>query len=93
VYDSLEREFLSKNLNVHLQALSVEEHTWLWCVDKLECLLFCREQRRLGNMAFQDICSTLYGWFQATSSCPDAIKAVVRRMEFGEIEKELEDLL
>lgn len=74
VYDGLEKEFLSKNLHLHLDALAPEELAWLWAVDKLECLLYSREQVQLGNSLFIETCRILQLWFWQAEDCPPIIK-------------------
>lgn len=80
IYDSLEKEFLSKNLNLHLRSLAPEELGWLWAVDKLECLLYSREQVQLGNSLFIDTCRILHHWFDNSLDCPAIIKQIVEKI-------------
>jgi 5'-deoxynucleotidase YfbR-like HD superfamily hydrolase len=94
VYAAIEEEFLFDHFAINLEGLSAEEKTWLWGVDKLDCLLFCRDQVRLGNLAFRETCNILYSWFYGEkNNCPDIISRIVRVIELGEIEQELDDLL
>jgi len=94
VYDSLEREFLRRHLGVNLELLSGEEQDWLWAVDKLECLLFSREQYRLGNLAFKETCVVLYAWFaKAIEKVPVPIWQIVHQISAASIETTLEDIL
>lgn len=62
-YLRLETAFLQEKLGLRMTALSRDELDWLWAIDKLECLLFSREQYQLGNMAFARVCSVLWKWF------------------------------
>jgi hypothetical protein len=80
VYESLERDYLSKNLQLHMHSLAFEEHCWLWSVDKLECLLYSREQVQLGNSLFIDTCRILHHWFDNDFDCPAIVKQIVEKI-------------
>jgi hypothetical protein len=56
--DSINRDY-----GIHIE-LTPEEEVWLHAVDRLELLLWCKEQLREGNWRFSEFVSLLAVWFQ-----------------------------
>lgn len=93
VYDKIEAEVLLKRLGVNLDHLSAEERGWLWALDKLECLLFSREQVALGNRHFLATCNILYEWFEKSDNIPHAVRLLVDNLRTLSPEESLMEVL
>lgn len=88
-YEDIENAFLERMLNIHMENLDPLEVTWLKAVDKLECLLFSREQLRLGNLAFKRTMLVIYQWFDEQESMPQVVSQLVRKIQESDIEDDI----
>jgi len=92
-HDKIEAEFMRNKLFVRMDHLPFNDHSWLWACDKLECLLFCREQVALGNKGFENICGLLTEWFLKTDAVPGPVMAIVYKLSQSYCGYSLEDVL
>ena len=73
-YHMVEKRVMA-NLGEPLVGLKPDEQIWLYAIDKLECFLWCQDQRAMGNQHTQPMMQLLWEWFEkAGEGLPHSIR-------------------